>query len=136
MEYASSDLTAHQQTDYTLAVGTISFGPGETSKSFSVLVIDDVYADGNETLNLTLSSPTGGAVLGSPSTAVLTIVDNDSVPSLKNPLDNADALFFVRQHYYDFLDRLPDQGGSDYWASQISQCPPKDQLCFNARYRR
>jgi len=40
-------------------------------------IIDDAVYEGNETVNLVLSSPTGGATLGSPSAAVLTIVEND-----------------------------------------------------------
>ena len=48
-----------------------------------------------------------------------------------NPIDN--AAFFVRQHYLDFLNREPDQGGWDYWTSQIISCPPGDQPCINAR---
>jgi len=28
----------------------------------------------------------------------------------------------VRQHYLDFLSRVPDQGGWDYWTTQIQQC--------------
>jgi hypothetical protein len=34
----------------------------------------------NQTVNLTLSNPTGGAVLGNPSAAVLTIIDNEQPP--------------------------------------------------------
>ena len=35
----------------------------------------------------------------------------------------------MRQHYYDFLSRLPDQGGFDFWAGVITQCG-SDQTCI------
>src|SRR5205085_3373751 len=38
---------------------------------------DDNIAEGSETVNLTLTNPTNGTVLGTPSQAVLTILDND-----------------------------------------------------------
>ena len=41
-----------------------------------------LLADRHQTLNLTLLDPTGGANLGTQTTAVLTIVDNDNVPDL------------------------------------------------------
>ncbi|MGA9998410.1 MAG: DUF4214 domain-containing protein [Pyrinomonadaceae bacterium] len=47
-----------------------------------------------------------------------------------NPID-AD-LFFVRQHYLDFLDREPDAGGLAYWTSQIEQCGT-DATCIRNR---
>lgn len=53
-------------------------------------------------------------------------------PPTTNPLDQADALFFVRQHYYDFLNRLPDPGGFAYWAGQITQCG-SDAACLRAK---
>ncbi|HLE63479.1 MAG TPA: DUF4214 domain-containing protein, partial [Pyrinomonadaceae bacterium] len=71
-----------------------------------------------------------GASLGSPSTAVLTITDNDSTAPSSSPLE--DARFFVRQHYLDFLNREPDQGGWDYWTDQITSCG-SNSLCIHQR---
>ena len=120
VDYQTSDLSAQQRTDYTIGAGTVTLGPGETNKSFVVLIVNDLYVEGNEVLNLTLSNPTGGAALVSPSIATLTIIDNDSASPTTNPLD--DARFFVQQHYYDFLSRYPDQSGWDFWTGQITQC--------------
>jgi hypothetical protein len=50
------------------------------------------------------------------------IFDNDPSPGTTNPLDNANAQFFVRQHYLDFLNREPDAGGLAFWANEITQC--------------
>ena len=90
-----------------------------------MLVADDNYAEGSETVNLSLSNPTGGTVLGA-ATATLTINDNDAGSPTTNAADNSQ--FFVRQHYSDFLDRNPDQPGLDYWSQQVNQCDG-DQNC-------
>ncbi len=129
VNYSTSDGTASQRTDYTIASGTLTFAPGETSKTFPVLIIDDAYADGTRTVNLTLSNAVG-ATLGTPSMAVLSITDNDTGTPASNPID--DATFFVRQHYYDFLSRIPDDGGLGYWSSIISSCGT-DTLCTDSR---
>ncbi len=121
VSYATSDATANQKSDYIQVSGRLNFAAGETSKSFSVLIVDDIYQESTETLNLTLSSPVG-ATLGARSTAVVAIADNDFVPPPNNPLDNSDARFFVRQHYLDFLNREPDTSGLDFWTGQITSC--------------
>ena len=41
-----------------------------------------------------------------------------------------DSRNFVSQQYHDFLGRLPDQGGWDYWTQQITQCG-NDALCIH-----
>ena len=76
--YATSNGTATAGSDYTARSGTLSWANGDSeNKTFTVPILDDSVYEGNKTVNLTLSSPTGGAALGSTSTAVLTIVDND-----------------------------------------------------------
>ena len=71
--------TATMGTDFLAASsGTLTFSPGQTSKNVTLTILDDPWEEGNETLTVTLSNPTGGATLGSPSSAVMTIIDNDS----------------------------------------------------------
>jgi hypothetical protein len=131
VDYQTSDLSAEQRTDYTIGAGTVTLFPGESSKTFVVLIVNDLYVEGNEVLNLILSNPTGGATLVSPSVATLTIIDNDSSSPTTNPLD--DARFFVQQHYYDFLSRYPDQSGWDFWTGQITQCGTDTTCLRNKR---
>jgi len=126
IDYATSDGTATQRTDYILASGTLNFAATETSKQFTVLVIDDLYSEGTESFNISLSNPVGTS-LGVRSTASVTIFDNDFGTPAANPMD--DARSFAHQHYYDFLSRLPDQSGLDYWTSQITECG-SDLLCI------
>ena len=67
--------------DYVSASGTLTFNPGETVKTFGVQLCPDSLVESPETVNMTLSNPTGGQ-LGSPSTAVLTI--NDTANDFRN----------------------------------------------------
>ena len=78
VHYSTSDGTARvADGDYASSSGTLTFGPGETTKTFAVAATADGIVDGNETVNLTLSSPSGGLVLGGQATATLWIVDAD-----------------------------------------------------------
>jgi len=80
VQYATSDGTAHAGTDYTAASGMLNWSNGDSStKSFSVPILHGATGG---TVNLTLSSAGGGATLGSPSTAVLTIQAPQSAGAL------------------------------------------------------
>src|SRR5262249_51765699 len=59
VDYFTSDVTASERRDYITAIGTLRFAPGETSKSFSVLINDDSFVEGPETLNVNLNNPSG-----------------------------------------------------------------------------
>jgi CSLREA domain-containing protein len=110
---------AQPRCDFTTALGTLQFAPGESSKTFTVLISQDNFAEGSEGLQLTLSNLTGGAVFGANSTAVLTINDDPTEPP-SNPIDDPEN--FVRQHYHDFLNREPDAPGLAFWIGNITEC--------------
>jgi uncharacterized protein (TIGR03118 family) len=59
--------------DYALAPGTLTFLPGETSKTFSVATFHDRFIESNEVLTMMLSNPTGAGMTGG--IAKLTILD-------------------------------------------------------------
>jgi len=128
--FATSNGSATQKGDYELVVGRLNFAAGESSKTLSVFIVDDAYQEGPESFSVTLSNPIG-TTIGAQSVVSVAITDNDP-SSGSNPLDNADALFFVRQHYIDFLNREPDSGGLAFWANQITSCG-SDQACIEIR---
>jgi Calx-beta domain len=114
--------SAYGRCDFSTVVGTFSFAAGETMKTFDVPITDDSYHEGNEIFNLVLSNATGAA-LGTPSTATVTIIDNDAVDG-PNPIlqtNDPGIAFFVRQHYLDFLGREPEAG--EPWSAILRACP-------------
>ncbi len=120
VDYATSGGTASARSNYLPAAGTLIFGGGEISKTFTILLIDNAFVEENRTVGLTLANPIG-AVLGEPRTAILTITDNDTTQVNTNPID--DIQFFVRQQYVDFLAREPDTTGFANYVQLLQQCP-------------
>ncbi|NDA67176.1 MAG: hypothetical protein EBY09_11130, partial [Verrucomicrobia bacterium] len=80
VNFTTSDGTALSYLDYTPTNGTLAFGIGVTSNSFTVPIIDNTATNGNKTVLLTLSNAvTAGPnsiTLGTAS-ATLTITDDD-----------------------------------------------------------
>ncbi|MBI2088599.1 MAG: hypothetical protein HYT78_07625, partial [Deltaproteobacteria bacterium] len=67
-------------SDYVSASGTLTFIASDTTKSFTVKILNDGDRESNETATLALSNPSnpgGNARLGGPSTAMLMIIDDD-----------------------------------------------------------
>jgi hypothetical protein len=78
VSYKSYDGAAVAEEDYSKTKGVLSWGDGDTDdKTFTVPILDDVIFEGYETFKLKLKKPTGGAVIGDPGTAVVTIIDDD-----------------------------------------------------------
>ncbi|HEU0011173.1 MAG TPA: Calx-beta domain-containing protein, partial [Verrucomicrobiae bacterium] len=77
VHYATSDGTALTGSDYAGASGVLNLANGQTSAVVVVSIQNDLVPEPDETIHLTLSAPSGGPALGSPTEAVLTIHDDD-----------------------------------------------------------
>ena len=64
--------------DFEDVSGTITFAPGETAKTFSVPIVDDTLAEGNEWIRITFTAASGGARGAEPAHTQIHILDNDS----------------------------------------------------------
>lgn len=62
VQYAASNGTAGAGSDYASTTGTLTFQPGETRKTITVVVFADTVIEGDETFLVTLSSPAGATL--------------------------------------------------------------------------
>ncbi|MFL5804757.1 MAG: DUF4394 domain-containing protein [Roseiflexaceae bacterium] len=85
VKYATADGTAKAGSDYTASSGTLTFAPGQTSKTLSVPILGDHVIDAGEAFTISLSAPVGVA-LGTPSSAQVIITDDRSGYKLFLPL--------------------------------------------------
>ncbi|HEY9401463.1 MAG TPA: Calx-beta domain-containing protein [Pyrinomonadaceae bacterium] len=75
VNYSTVDSTAHAGDDYVAASGSLTFNPGEVSKTVRVTINGDVIDELDETFNITLGGATNATTSTTPS--VVTILDND-----------------------------------------------------------
>lgn len=131
INYASSDGTAIERSDYLAALGTLRFAPTETTKTIPVFIVDDAFGESPETFNVSLSNPVG-VTLGAQSLITVTINSNEASNGV-NPVRDAtfSSDFFVRQHYVDFFNREADPSGLAFWKNQIDECTT--QACREIR---
>ncbi len=76
VDYAANDGTATAGSDYVAISDTLTFNPGISVLTFSVPITDDTLDESNETITLTLSSPTN-SIIGSNNPVILSIFDDD-----------------------------------------------------------
>jgi hypothetical protein len=76
VDYSSDDGTALSPGDYNENIGTLSFAPGETSKSITILVKGDTQFEPNETFTVDLANFVN-AIAGK-SSGLGTIVNDDT----------------------------------------------------------
>ncbi|MDZ8138979.1 MAG: Calx-beta domain-containing protein [Nostoc sp. DedQUE04] len=81
VNYNTSDGTANAaDSDYNSALGTITFNPGETSKTLNIGVVGDNKFETDETFSVNLLSATNAAIADN--LAVATIINDDSQPTI------------------------------------------------------
>jgi len=71
VDYAANNGTALAGRDYQSTSGTLSFQQNETIRNISVPILRNAAVSNNISFRLTLSNPTGGPLLGIPSTTVV-----------------------------------------------------------------
>jgi hypothetical protein len=119
VKYATADVTATAPADYAATAGTLTFTPGQTSKTVGVLVAGDTLVEADETFRVQLSDP-GAATLGT-AQAAGTIVDDDAPPVVKPPGSvSGDGVFCGTQHRgrckgLQFTAQFQDAPGNASW---------------------
>lgn len=79
VNYSVAGGTATTTTDYSLPAGTLTFAAGEITKTISMSVVNDSTYESDETVSISLSTPSG-ATLGSPTSHTHTITNDDGAP--------------------------------------------------------
>ncbi|AVR94628.1 hypothetical protein C9I28_02030 [Pseudoduganella armeniaca] len=80
VKYTTVDGTAMAPADYTSTTGTLTFTPGQTSKTIQIPILDNAIHDGARTVSVVLSDSILGAIVDN--TALVTIGENDPVPTV------------------------------------------------------
>ena len=74
----SAHYTGDGLGDYANTFGSLSFASNVTSRTITVLIGDDFFAEPAENFSVQLTDPDAGSDLGTPSTAVVTILASDA----------------------------------------------------------
>ena len=82
MAYTTRNGSAQAGSDYTASSGTLSFAPGETTKTIAVPILDDSIDEGDETLTVWLSNATGARIVAGAGAARGTISNSDPLQEM------------------------------------------------------
>ncbi|MET0551640.1 MAG: Calx-beta domain-containing protein, partial [Vicinamibacteria bacterium] len=80
LQYATAPGTATAGADYVAATGTVTFPPGQSSRTVSIPLVNDALDEDDETFLVNLTAPVGASV--SDGQAQGTITDDDPLPAL------------------------------------------------------
>lgn len=94
VDYTTADNNALSGVNYTPVSGTLTFAPGETTKTISIPILDNLAANNGYTFYVNLSNPTNAAINGL--TGTITIIDSDV--SLGTTDLNAKFSFALKQN--------------------------------------
>jgi Calx-beta domain/Glycosyl hydrolase family 99 len=89
VSYASANGTATAPDDYTAVGGTLTFAPGETSKTVAVPVVGDTTLEPDETFSVNLSTASNA-----------TIGDPQGTGSVRNDDVDGQPAFPIRANFY------------------------------------
>jgi hypothetical protein len=111
VKYATQDDTAKKDIDYSATGGTLSFGPKDIGRVFTVRVKDNTKASGNKKLKLVLKDPTGGAQLGVQREALLMIIDDELAKAGTGTLQFGEKKYAVSEDQKEAVISVVRVGG-------------------------
>jgi len=82
VNYETINGTATAGSDYTSASETLTFNPGETSKTFTIQVVGDTTYESDETFTVDLSNATNATIATSQATGTIQNDDNQPTASI------------------------------------------------------
>lgn len=110
------DPTGHPFPGVSLSItGTVPTPGSVVTDANGVYRFNNVEGGWNYMVTVAAAYPISAGI-----TALSHDEQRDFTITSANPIDN--AAFFVSQHYRDFLNREPDFGGRNFWASPIDNC--------------
>ncbi len=77
INFTATPISAYAGFDFSPVSGTLTFAPGETSKTILVPINNDTISEDPETFRVTLNDPSPGSIIGTPGSAIVTIIDDD-----------------------------------------------------------
>jgi hypothetical protein len=81
--YSTADGSSLSGVGYTAVKGTLSWAAGDmAAKTFTVPILDEQLSGGSQSFTVTLSAASTGAILGSPASATISILDDDPPPGV------------------------------------------------------
>jgi pimeloyl-ACP methyl ester carboxylesterase len=84
VQFFSQALTAVAGEDYVEVSGTLTFAAGETNQTIVIPILNDGLLHSPGRFQVFLTNTTGDVVLGSPSIATFTLLDNETLPKLEH----------------------------------------------------
>ncbi|PJZ27478.1 hypothetical protein CH352_16870 [Leptospira hartskeerlii] len=114
VEVVDSGGTATSGTDYT-SIGsplTVTFDPGEISKTITIAVIQDTTYEGNETVSLSLQNPLN-ATLGTNTSFLFSIID-DEIGIISAETMDADSNGKIDHYKLTFSEAVLDSSFPGY----------------------
>ena len=85
VDWTTADGTATAGEDYAAASGTLTFGPGETSKTIRVALLDTADVDGTETFSVQLGNASGITLDDAEAIGTISGAETANVPATGQP---------------------------------------------------
>ncbi|KAA1260984.1 Soluble aldose sugar dehydrogenase YliI precursor [Rubripirellula obstinata] len=123
IDFLTASGTAIEGQDFEQNSGRLFFGDGETSKQFTVNILDDGNSESTENFTVRIDNPIGADLLA-PRTSIVTVLDDDSGLPRFASFDSSDGLTLngsasIRGNQLELTSTATRQAGTAFFNSPI-----------------